>query len=185
MKATFEARVADEAAYPVLDAMADLLGRAERALWAAAAARSCRSATLKAEWLRRFGLTARHFNSLAIDLEARMAAAKAAQRRHTATLGTMIENLKVRIARGTRRLAALRLRERARIHDEGTRRQKMARRLHSLKRRLASLENRRTRVQADAVAGRVHLCFGGRRLFRHQFALKESGFRSHAEWRHL
>ena len=182
-KAAFEALVPDAHLYPVLDGVADLFGRVERRLWA----ESCRTGrppqAFKNEYLRRFGLTGRHFNSIEIDLQGRVAAAKAAQKRHGATLGTMIENLKVRVAKTADRLAALRRKERPHVHDEGTKRQKMACRLHGLKRRLDSLTDRRAGVQADIAAGRVRLCFGGRRLFRHQLALKKNGFRSHDDWR--
>ena len=182
-KVAFEARVPDAAAYPLLDAVADLFGRVQRRLWADSQRTGREPASFKREYLPRFGLTGRHFNSIAIDLKGRVAAAKASQKRHLSTLGTMIENLKVRIARGAERLNATRRRKRHHIHDEGTKRQDQAFRLHHINRRLASLSDRRARVEADAAAGRVRLSFGGRRLFRHQFALGKSGFRSHDEWR--
>ena len=182
-KVSFEARVPDAAAYPLLDAVADVFGRVQRTLWADSRRTGRDPASFKREYLPRFGLTGRQFNSLRIDLDARVAAAKASQKRHLSTLGTMIENLKVRIAKGAKRLESTRRRERHHVHDEGTKRQDLTFRLHNLNRRLASLSDRRARVEADSAAGRVRLSFGGRRLFRHQFALSKSGFRSLAEWR--
>lgn len=44
------------------------------------------------------------------------------------------------------------------------------------------MSGRLTSLEKDYKEGRVHLCFGGKKLFRAQFFLKENGFASHQEW---
>ena len=126
-KATFEARVPDAAALPLLDAFASLWGRAERWLdqraftgRTMAPVAECNAA--RRECRGRFGLTARQVGSAWFDLQARVASAKGSQKRHLSTLGTMIENLKMRIAKGAKHLKAARRRKPARVHDEGIKR---------------------------------------------------------------
>lgn len=225
--------------YAMLNAFASLFSLVLHRLWAEVCRTGAKATTFKSAYQKRFGLTARHFNSVRIQLEGMAAAAAAAQRRHSSMLGVAIWNLLARIERMENRLKALRsnakkrvlkaqmrqrvererlsaLRERlataeasarpntgkvahlraciarsedrletarAWIHDEGTKRQRLARNIHHCKRRLRKLTDRKVKVDADIAAGRVRISFGGRRLFRHQFALKKSGFRSHAEWR--
>ena len=49
-------------------------------------------------------------------------------------------------------------------------------------RRLHNLRSRLARVEADAAAGLVRLCFGGRKLWRKQHHLEANGYGSHEEW---
>ena len=49
-------------------------------------------------------------------------------------------------------------------------------------RRLDNLRSRLARVEADAAAGLVRLCFGGRKLWRGQYNLEANGYGSHEEW---
>lgn len=52
--------------------------------------------------------------------------------------------------------------------------------LHQGKRRLGVIKDKL--AKAEARAARPSICFGGRGLFRAQFALKENGYKSHADW---
>ncbi|MDA8066456.1 MAG: hypothetical protein M0031_13315 [Thermaerobacter sp.] len=54
--------------------------------------------------------------------------------------------------------------------------------LHQKRRRLHALERRLAVAQADHEAGRVRLCFGGKKLFHAQFHLKANGFADLAAW---
>ncbi len=55
--------------------------------------------------------------------------------------------------------------------------------LDQKKRRLHSLKPRLVAARGDHEAGRVRLCFGGKRLFQAQFHLKDNGFADLAAWR--
>ena len=54
--------------------------------------------------------------------------------------------------------------------------------MHHKRRRLANLECRLARLQADLAAGRLRLCFGSKRLWRKQYDLKANGYGSHEDW---
>ncbi len=88
MKATFEARVPDGAAPAVLDGMADIWCRAERWLYRRVFERGGNINAARRECRVRFGLTARQVSSAWFDLRARVAAAKAGQKRHASTRGS-------------------------------------------------------------------------------------------------
>jgi len=51
------------------------------------------------------------------------------------------------------------------------------------KRRQNILCQRLSRLEQDRSQGRVHLCFGGKKLFRAQFHLEKNGFSTHAQWK--
>jgi IS605 OrfB family transposase len=55
--------------------------------------------------------------------------------------------------------------------------------LHQKKRRKIKLSHRLSKLEDDIKEGRVHLCFGGKKLFHAQFRLEQHGFASHQEWK--
>src|SRR5690606_39013798 len=139
----------------------------------------------KREYIGRYGITARHFNALAIELKAKVKAAEEAHRNHLVNLRGQIQSTERAIAKlqkqekalasGKGRWAALPPEERAK------RRRRVRFRLHQKKRRLAML---RARLEAaEARAGSPPICFGSRRLFHRQFHLEANGFASHDAWR--
>ncbi|CAB4243211.1 transposase [Methylacidimicrobium sp. AP8] len=146
-----------------LDVYAELYGRAQRTLFAKMRAGASIN-ELKRSFLRRFGLTARQFNAIRVELEGKIASIR--ERRPE-----LIEELQARIKRGQK--AIIRLEKKAPGSNT----------LHQKKRRLAILQAKLAALSADQESGRVRLCFGSRRLFRKQFALEENGYASHADWK--
>ncbi|WP_298236537.1 transposase [uncultured Azohydromonas sp.] len=145
-----------------LNAYAELHGRAQRCLHAAL--RRHRSLNeLKREFLPRFGLTARQFNGIRVELDGKVEAIL--QRRPQ-----LIEEAKVRLAK------AHRLVNKLAQNSPGTNK------LHQKKRRLAVLEQRLAALQRDEADGQVRLCFGSRRLFHAQYNLQANGLSDHEEW---
>ena len=55
--------------------------------------------------------------------------------------------------------------------------------LHQKKRRRNILSYRLSNLEKDRENGKVHLCFGGKKLFRAQFHLEQNGFNSHQQWK--
>ena len=161
---TYQTRLAltpEQAA--VLDAWGELYGRVERSLFAAMETRAS-LAELKRTFLPRFGITARQFNAIALSLKGKIDAIK--ERRPG-----LIAEAERRIAQAEKVVA--KLEERA-PHTH---------KLHQKKRRLALMKARLKALKADHEAGRVRLCFGGKRLFRAQFHLEKNGYANHAEWK--
>ena len=145
----------------VLAAYAGLYGRVQRKLFADIAAGSS-AASLKAAYLKRYGIPARMFNGVGVSLEGKVASVREQQKMRT-------DDLQRRIARAERQV--LDAAERGRLDQ-----------VHQKKRRLANLRHRLAALEADIAAGRVRLCFGSKRLWRKQHHLADNGYGSHEEW---
>ena len=164
---TYQTRIADygdvepiegEAA---LTAYAELYGRVERKLFADFSAGEV-PASLKKEYLERYGIPARMFNGLRVSLEGKVSAVQK-------TMGLRLDNLQRRIARAELEIA--KAVERGRLNQ-----------VHQKRRRLANLRFRLAVLEADVAAGRVRLCFGSKRLWRKQHDLEVNGYGNHEEW---
>ena len=161
----------DAPALDLLDAYASLYGRVERKLFAAIA-QGIPPESLKAEYQRRYGLTARQFNALCRNLKGKVASIR---ERRTG----LIAEARERVKKAEKTVAAL---ENKRNRDGGAD-HGLANKIHQKKRRLASWRDRLAKLEADQEAGVARLCFGSRKLFRAQFDLEANGYASHAEWR--
>lgn len=171
---SYQARIPDPdgSLDAVLGAYAERYGQAERALFADLAAGS-EPAALKSRYLIRFGLTARQFNAIAINLKGKIASIKA---RRTG----LIDEAKARIKKAEQVITKLDQHIRN-SKDTGQRRRLSAKR-HQKQRRLATQQDRLARLEADHANGTVRLCFGGRKRFQAQFNLEANGYASHADW---
>ncbi len=185
MKFTAEGRISDLAVYPALEAIAELAGRLERRLFVDLYVRGRSPKDCKKEYIARWGLTARQFNSIASQLRGRVEAARESRKRRIETLRGRIaatEEAIRRLQRQDRALASGRGRAAGMAPCERAARRRQVRfRLHQKKRRLYTLQARLEAEQRRQ--GPPSLCFGSRKLFRAQFRLKENGFASHDQWR--
>ncbi len=173
LQRTYQARLADPdgSLETVPGAYATRYGQAERALFADLAA-GCEPAALKSSYLIRFGLTARQFNAIAINLKGKIAAIK---ERRTG----LIDEAKARIKRAQQVIAKLD----KDLSNDTDKRQRLSAKRHQQQRRLARLQARLAQMEAGHAKGTVRLCFGGRKRFRGQFNLEANGYGSHEEWR--
>ena len=144
-----------------LSAYAELFGVLQRRLFADVSAGHS-SASLKSDYIRRYGIPARMFNAIRMTLEGRMSGATESQKLHRQTLEGLI-------ARADKQLSALVGRA-------------TPQKLHQKRRRIANLKHRQRSVSADTDAGRLRLCFGSKKLWRSQYHLEANGYRCHAEW---
>lgn len=189
MQATFQAKIADESLYPALDAIAELYGRAKRHLYVDLYVRGRDCSECKSEYLARFGLTARQFNALRITWGGEVEAAREGLLLRIAKLRAAVaaaEKTVAQFAKHGKSLGRLVQRKRGEpVHDaeQAARHQRAAFQLHQKRRRRDGLRARLAAAEKDRQAGRVRLCFGGRRLFRRQFALERNGYPEHAAWR--
>ena len=165
--ATYQTRIRDysrierAAGDAALSAYAGLYGRVQRKLFAqVAAGRS--AASLKNEYLGRFGIPARMFNGVRVSLEGKVASVKEQQKLRVDSLGRRIVRAEGQISDAAQ-------------HGRWDQ-------VHQKSRRLAALESKRAKLQADMAAGRVRLCFGSKRLWRKQHNLAKNGYSSHDEW---
>ena len=143
-----------------LSAYAELYGHVERKLFAeVAAGRS--AASLKSEYLKRYGIPARMFNAVRVSLEGKISSVREQQKLRLDSLGR-------RIARVQREIVD------AAEHERWDQ-------VHQKRRRLATLQSRLATLEADIAQGRVRLCFGSKRLWHKQHNLEANGYASHQE----
>ncbi|HAM49754.1 MAG TPA: hypothetical protein DCP92_03325 [Nitrospiraceae bacterium] len=133
-------------------------GKAERTLFARLQSDGDLT-TLKREFLPRFGITARQFNSLAAGLKGMIKSIRERQ-------SGLIRELEQRIAKAKRVVK--------RIVDPA--------RKHQKQRRIGILQEHLGTMKADRKVGKVRLCFGSRKLFRSPFHLKDNRYASPLEW---
>ena len=167
MKATYQTRISAYAGVDrlvgnrALSAYAGLYGQVERRLFAEmAAGRS--AASLKSEYLERYGIPARMFNAVRVSLEGKVRSVREGQKLRS-------DDLRRRIARAKKKVAKARKDGRL---DQA----------HHKQRRLANLEHRLEALEAERKAGLVRLCFGSRQLWRKQHHLEANGYASREEW---
>lgn len=160
---TYQTRpVLDANQAAVLDAYAEVYGRAERSLFAAMQAGGSIN-DLKREFLPKFQITARQFNAIRVGLEGKIDSIKVRR-------PELITELESRIKKATKVVAKLSLKPSA------------AAKLHQKKHRLHILQTRLASLQCDQKADAVRLCFGSKRLFNAQFDLAANDYASHEEW---
>ena len=149
----------------ILAACATLLGGVKRSLFAdirrGKLANDCKSS-----YLRRFGITARHFNAIRVQLEGKISSIKANQLRRRESFQRQIDSIQRFLNKPLRRNAKRNLFI-----------------VHQKKRRLSCLTDRLHQLEKDIAEGTVHLCFGSRKLFKNQFALAANGYNSLKEWK--
>jgi IS605 OrfB family transposase len=146
-----------------LSAYAELYGRVERSLFAAIQAGGDFS-KLKPEFMRRFGITARQYNAIAINLKGKITSVK--NRR-----SGLITEIKTRINKARKIVANL------------EKKAPGSNKLQQKKRRLHNMEGRLQALERDQAENAVRICFGSKKLFRAQFALEANGYASLEEWR--
>ena len=156
---TYQTRISGKE--DALSAYAELFGVLQRRLFADVCSGNP-TASLKSDYIRRYGVPARMFNAIRVTLEGRMSAASESQKLHRQTLEGLI-------ARAEKQLGALVGRS-------------TPHKIHQKRRRLANLKHRMRNVSADIDSGRLRLCFGSKKLWRSQYHLEANGYRSHTEW---
>ena len=117
----------------ILDDCANLMSRVERTLFAAISAGKS-APELKSSYLVKFGITARQFNAIKVELEGRIASIKELLPARIQTLSTRIEKLEKTITKIKKKVA-----------------------LHQKKRSLASLKRKLSSLQSDLEKNKVRL----------------------------
>ena len=164
MTFTYQARPRlNEKQEKALEACSRLLNNVERSLHADVSKGST-PASNKNSYLKRFGITARHFNSCRVNLDGKIAACKTSRDLAINSLNQKIKSVE------------------SQIKQLKTKPSK-AFSLHQKKRRHEHLSARLKLMQKDKEEGRIRLCFGSKKLFRAQFHLKKNGFANHQEWK--
>lgn len=164
MTLTYQTRLSlGERSTAILSECALLFNTVEHSLYAEMT-RGKTTASCKNGFLKKYGITARQFNACRISIEGKVAACQTGQEQALITLKQQIECLEGQIHRLEKKSSKQFI-------------------LHQKKRRKNLLSSRLTSKEKDRKEGRIHLCFGGKKLFRAQFHLEKNAFSSHQEWK--
>lgn len=143
----------------IFDSYGELMGQVERTLFAKMCAKKEINA-LKSEFLKKFQITARQFNSARVQVEGKIESIKKLRIHH-------IEESKERISLLEKKLGKLKTKDHL---------------LHQKTRRLNSLKAKFDSLISDHQNGIVRICFGSKKQFRAQFDLKNNSLASKEEW---
>ena len=146
----------------ILCAYSALMNCAKRTLYAALCTGHS-PGELKSRYLKEFGITARQFNSIRVDIEGMIASVQERQKGQLKLLDSKIASLE-------------RFLKRAKP-------ERQAFITHQKKRRLVHLTRKREKLAQQLAEGKTSICFGSRKLFHSQFDPVANGFATHDHWR--
>jgi IS605 OrfB family transposase len=156
---TIETRIKVESVFPLLEHCASLLSRLERLLFKALYVDLEKLTDAKRRFIAEHRITARQFNSVHRQLEAKVESCRAVRTLNLATVERQIEKTQRAIGAAKSPFVD-----------------------HQKKRRLQILLARKIRLQRELAARVPSICFGSRALFREQFYLNENAHSDHAAW---
>lgn len=164
MMLTYQTRLRlDEKGESIFHEYACLLNRVEHSLYVETT-KGKTAASCKNAFLKKWNITARQFNACRVSLDGKISSCREHQILRLSSLKEQISQIKKEIK-----------------HLEKKTGKELA--LHQKKRREIRLSHRLKKIEEDIEHKRIQLCFGGKKLFRSQFFLKENGFASHEEWK--
>jgi IS605 OrfB family transposase len=158
---TYQARFdLDSQADRLLQDVAHYFSQIERKLFAdiSSGKQAC---ALKSSYLKKYGITARHFNAIRVQLEGKIESIKEKRNLQIKQVQEKIEKTK-KFIKKCKKASSLQL--------------------HRKKRLLFNLEYKLNKLVCDKAEEKVDLCFGSRKLFRAQFNLESNGYKNHGEW---
>ena len=162
---TYQTRLElDSQSLNILDQYAHLYSKVKRSLFADISA-GHPARTLKKEYLKKYGITARQFNGCRTEVEGKISS---------------IEQLRTILIRGLKRKIKSFAK---RITSLSKRRRQNKEKIHHKKRKLKNLEYRLAKLEQDKENNITRICFGGKKLFHAQFNLEANGYASHEEWK--
>ncbi len=160
---TYQTRLMiEDSSAKILDDCARTLSHIERKLFADISAGKI-AADLKSEYLKKYRITARHFNAIRVQIEGKISSIKERQTQLSVQIEQKIQCVQKTIQK---------LEKKAQDTNK----------LHQKKRLLFNLQQKQQCFKSDQETGKTRLCFGSRRLFRAQFNLVANGYINREEW---
>ena len=173
---------------PELDAIlsdyASLYSKVERTLFSETICKGIKPESVKSDYQKRFGLTARQFNAICRNLKGKVASIKELRKSHIKDRSDKIKRLEKTVVRMEQRISNIRD-GRRKGHQGVTDKKYVSLKfsLHQKKRRLHALKLKQQRHIEEKKLGEVRLCFGSSKLFNAQFNLSKNGYDSHKQWK--
>lgn len=172
-----------------LQEYAAYFGRLERKLFLESYVKGIASTSLKKSFMTRYGITARQFNSIRMQLDGKVSSVIEKRKLEIQELKSKITYLQKVIDKST--LKKEQLHEKLQVLPQAhSTFQKILKRyrhlkfyLHQKKRRLRNLQQKWSKLEMDSQNKKIRICFGSKKLFHKQFHLRENEYRDHQEWR--
>jgi IS605 OrfB family transposase len=159
LQLTLRTRLKDQENFAILGEMASEYSSIKRRLFAEITKDLKSRSELKKEFIAQYEITARQFNSMWCEVTGQIASIKELKKLNVQKLEIKIKSLKKKIEDTQSKF-----------------------KIHQWKRKLNRLQIKLLQTQAS-LRQAPSLCFGGKKVFKKQFNLKENGYKDHAEWK--
>jgi len=144
----------------LLSAYAAHYSSVERSLYADIRRHEKPAAAFKNEYLAKYGITARQFNAISINLKGKIDSVRE-------LLPLRVQEKELAIAKAVKVI----------------KKSQNKNKVHQKKRRLTKLTIELESLQQQKKSGDPRICFGSRKLFQKQFNLEINGYLSHQDWK--
>ncbi|MFS0777580.1 IS200/IS605 family accessory protein TnpB-related protein [Neobacillus sp. 3P2-tot-E-2] len=164
-------------------------GMIERKLFVLTHIKGISSSHLKKNFSKQYGLTARQFNSIRMQLDGKVSSILEKRKQEIQELETKTAYLKKIIRKKTTQTEQLhqkllRIPQASHIFLKQVKKyQNHKSYLHQKKRRLRNLQQKLEKLKSDEVNKKIRLCFGSKKLFHKQFRLEENKYTDHNQWK--
>ena len=129
---------------------------------------------LKREYLKKYNITARQFNSIWNDLDGKLESRKKCLQSQIKQLKESIKSKKKWLKKKEKQLKK---------EVDLKKRKDISFKIHNKKRKLQNQEDKLIRLLTDLQNKVQRFCFGGKKLFKKQFNLAENGYESIEDWK--
>ncbi|WP_462408654.1 IS200/IS605 family accessory protein TnpB-related protein [Neobacillus sp. Marseille-QA0830] len=172
-----------------LQEYAAYFGKLERKLFVQSHIKGASSSSLKKTFMKQYGITARQFNSLRMQLDGKVSSFIEKRKLEIQELKSRVAYLQKIINKKTTQKVQLHqnLQVLSQTHPSFQRivkrYQNLKHYLHQKKRRLRNLRQKLEKLESDAQNHTLRICFGSKKLLHKQFHLEENQYKNHQEWR--
>ncbi len=130
--------------------------------------------SFKNVYLIKYGISARHFNGIRVDLQGIISSRMELLGVHIKELQESIKSKESWIKAKLKKLKK---------ESNPLKRSMIRFQIHHKKRKIKNLQEKLSKLLNDKETEKIRLCFGSKKLFKKQFNLQENGYSSHQEWR--
>jgi IS605 OrfB family transposase len=167
----------------------EFFGTLERKLFVQTHIKGISSASLKRNFSKQYGVTARQFNSIRMQLDGKVSSILEKRNLEIQVLEAKTANLQIMIVKKTTQKEhlhkkLLRTTQTSYIFPKQNKKYRNLKfYLHQKKRRLRNLQQKLEKLKSDEVNKKIRLCFGSKKLFHKQFHLEENKYLDHRQWK--
>ncbi|MBU1558059.1 hypothetical protein KKC45_03795, partial [Patescibacteria group bacterium] len=188
MQVTIQTKIKDEKVVEILEEVSSQIGHLRGKLLKALL-QGGNNSILKKEYIKKYGLTARQYNSLSSEVRGLITSSKELRKRNIAEITTRIKSQQyvikqlekkyIKIKEANKKLANKKIKNQEAIIKNIELKRTTKFRLHQKKRKLKKSQDRLSNLKSRD----VKICFGGKKLFSAQFNLEDNGYENHQEWK--